>query len=131
MSALAALGQSLLGSQSWNEAEPLLREALAIREQTRLGEWSTFSMQSMLGGALLGQKKLGEVEPLLLDGYRGMEERRASLGPKGARHISDALERLVQLYEALGNTREAARWRRELEEARAKSPQAESPGGKD
>ena len=35
------------------EAEPLLRECLAIRERTQADAWTTFNTKSLLGGALL------------------------------------------------------------------------------
>ena len=70
---LAQIGLSLLQQKKWTEAEPLLRECLAIREKTQPDVWSTFNTQSLLGGALLGQKKYAEAEPLLADGLRGDE----------------------------------------------------------
>jgi hypothetical protein len=84
----------------------------------------------MLGGALLGQKKLAEAESLLLDGYRGMKEREASIPPQGATRIPEALERLVQFYEAKGDATEAAAWRSKLEAARAAEPKPATSGGK-
>ncbi len=50
----------LLGQKKWTEAEPILRECLAIREKAQPDLWSTFSTQSMVGGALLGQKKYAD-----------------------------------------------------------------------
>ncbi len=64
------------GPCSSTEAEPLLRECLAIREKTQADEWTTFSTKSMLGGALLGQKKYADAGPLLLAGYEGMKHAR-------------------------------------------------------
>ncbi|MBL8900784.1 MAG: hypothetical protein JNM84_24345 [Planctomycetes bacterium] len=58
---------------------------------------------------LLGSQSWNEAEPLLLDGCRGVKEREASIPPEAASRISEALERLVQLYEAKGNASEAAR----------------------
>ena len=52
---LAQIGLSLLQQKKWTEAEPLLRECLAIREKTQPDDWSTFNTKSLLGGALLGQ----------------------------------------------------------------------------
>jgi hypothetical protein len=50
---LAQLGLSLLQQKKWTQAEPLLRECLAIREKAQSDMWSTFKTQSLLGGALL------------------------------------------------------------------------------
>src|SRR5205823_12458096 len=55
--ALASLGLNLLHQEKWTDAEPLLRECLAIREKTQPEVWSTFNTKSLLGGSLLGQKK--------------------------------------------------------------------------
>jgi eukaryotic-like serine/threonine-protein kinase len=72
----------------------------------------------MLGGALLGQKKYAEAEPLLLSGYEGMKRRAATIAPPGRIRLTEAVQRLVALYEATGNKDAAARWRTELEKAK-------------
>ena len=79
---LAQIGLSLLQQKKWTEAEPLLRECLAIREKTQPDVWSTFNTKSLLGGALLGQKKYAEAEPLLLAGYEGMKQREKTIPPQ-------------------------------------------------
>ena len=78
--------------------------------------WQLFNTKSMLGGALLGQKKYADAEPLLLKGYEGMKQRADKI-PVEVRtfRMSEAVELLVQLYEATGNKDEAAKWRKELE----------------
>jgi hypothetical protein len=70
----------------------------------------------MLGEALLGQKKYADAEPLLKDGYEGLMKRRDKI-PEFVRKVRlvEALQRLVQLYEATDNKDEAAKWRKELE----------------
>ena len=78
---LAQGGLVLLGQKKWSDAEPLLRECLAIRAKTQPDGWLTFNTQSMLGGALLGQKKYAEAEPLLLKGYKGMKQREKTIPP--------------------------------------------------
>ena len=104
----------LMRFQAWVEAEPLLRESLAIREKLAPDDWQTFHARSLLGAALLGQRKLAEAEPLLLAGFRGMQERRSGIAAKSLRRIAQALERLVQLYEAKGDAVEVAAWRNKL-----------------
>jgi tetratricopeptide (TPR) repeat protein len=47
---LAQIGLGLLEQRKWAEAEPLLRECLAIREKTQPEVWSTFNTKAMLGG---------------------------------------------------------------------------------
>jgi hypothetical protein len=116
---LAQTGLGLLEQKRWTEAEALLRECLAIREKNQPAEWLIFNTQSMLGGSLLGQKKYAEAEPLLLSGYAGMKKREVQIPPQGKVRLLEAVERLVQLYEATDNKDEAARWRKELEALRA------------
>jgi len=127
---LATISVTLLTLQAWDEAEPLLRECLAIREKTAPHDWRTFNTKSMLGGALLGQKKFALAEPLLLAGYQGMQEREAAIPPNGRVRIPEALERLVKVYAAQGNEAEAAAWRSKLEAARAAVPAPADPRGK-
>jgi outer membrane protein assembly factor BamD (BamD/ComL family) len=79
----------------------------------------------MLGGALLGQKKYADAEPLLLAGYEGMKKREAKIPPQGKGRVTEAVERLVQLYEATGKKDEAAKWRKELEAAKAAQKKTE------
>jgi tetratricopeptide (TPR) repeat protein len=97
---LAQLGLNLLQQKKWSEAEPLLRECLAIREKTQSDMWSTFNTQSLLGGALLGQKKYAEAEPLLRKGYEGMKQRETKIPPQAAARIPEALNRLIDFSTA-------------------------------
>jgi tetratricopeptide (TPR) repeat protein len=113
--ALAQAAQALLQLKAHADAEPLLRECLAIREKTQPDVWNTFNTKSQLGGALLGQGKYAEAEPLLVSGYDGMKRREATMPPQARDLLPEALERLVQLYEATGKPDEAARWRKEHE----------------
>ena len=71
---------------------------------------------------LLGQKQYAEAEPLLLNGYEGMKSREATVPARGKYYLLEALERLVQLYEATDKPEEAAKWRKELEARKAADP---------
>jgi eukaryotic-like serine/threonine-protein kinase len=112
---LAEFGSSLLEAKAYPDAEPLLRECLAIREKTKPEVWTTFNAKSMLGGAMLGQKKYAEAEPLLLAGYEGMKQREAKIPPEGKVCLSEALERLIELAKEQGKKQDEARWRAELD----------------
>ena len=112
---LAQIGSGLLEQKKSTEAEPLLRECLAISEKTQTDVWSTFNTKSLLGGALLGQKNYADAEPLLLAGYEGMKQREKTIPEQGKIRLPEAVERLVQLYEASGTKDEVAKWRTELE----------------
>ncbi len=111
---LAQIGLGLQQEKKWTEAEPLLRECLAIREKAQPDEWTTFNTRSLLGGSLLGQKKYAEAEPLILSGYEGMKAREAKIPPPGKTHFTDAAERVVRLYEEWGKKAKAAEWRTKL-----------------
>ena len=123
---LAQIGMSLLQQKKWTEAEPLLRECLAIREKTQPDVWSTFNTQSLLGGALLGQKKFAEAEPFLLDGLRGDEAAREDDAAAGQLPLPEALDRLIELSAATNKPDEVKKWQAE----RAKYPAAESTSPK-
>jgi tetratricopeptide (TPR) repeat protein/tRNA A-37 threonylcarbamoyl transferase component Bud32 len=111
---LAGLGRNLVKQQKWSEAEPILRECLAIRERAVPGEWPRFDAMSLLGGALLGRGRHAEAGPLLLRGYEGMRDRRAQIPAQGRVFLTEAGERVVRLYESWGKSETAAAWRAKL-----------------
>jgi tetratricopeptide (TPR) repeat protein len=113
-SALAQCGLALLQITAFADAEPLLRECLTIREKTQPDVWNTFNTRSMLGGALLGQKRYAEAEPLLVSGHDGMKRRAATIPLAGRNRLTEALKRLVLLYESWDKSQEAARCRATL-----------------
>jgi hypothetical protein len=121
--ALAQSSLTLLQRSAYADAEALLHECLTIRAKTQPDFWTTFHTQSLLGGALLGQKKYAEAEPLLLAGYDGMKQREVQIPPQGKFRLTEAVERLVQLYEATDRKDEAAKWKKIQEEVK----EAEKP----
>ena len=104
-----------------------MRECLKIRELKEADVWTTFNTKSMLGGSLLGQKKYAEAEPLLLAGYEGMKDREAKIPAQGKVRLAEALEGLVQLYDATQQKDKAAPWRKKLEVRRKDDKKAEKP----
>ena len=64
---------------------------------------------------LLGQKNYADAEPLLLAGYEGMKAREAKIPPAGKPRLTEAIQRLVDLYGAWGKPDQAAEWRKNLE----------------
>jgi tetratricopeptide (TPR) repeat protein len=112
---LAEVSHDLLDCGQHAAAESLLRECLAIRQKTQPDAWTTFNSKSLLGGALVGQKKYADAEPLLLKGYEGMKQREKTIPATGVVRLTEAVERLVQLYEATGKKDTAAKWRKERE----------------
>ena len=97
------------------EAEALARECLGIREIEIPDDWRAFNARSMLGAALLGQQKYAEAEPLLLAGNEGMKQRENNIPAAGKPHLKEALQRLVQLYEATNRPAQAAECKQKLE----------------
>ncbi len=113
--ALFQLGASLLAQNKAAEAEPLLRECLAIREKKLPDDWLRFDAESVLGGSLLRQKKYADAEPFLVQGYLGLKQREKTLPAWGQKRPTQALERLVELYDGWAKPDEAAKWRKELQ----------------
>jgi tetratricopeptide (TPR) repeat protein len=127
-SALAVLGHNLLLQKRYPESEKVLRECLTVRQKKIPGHWQTCNAKSLLGAALLGQKKYAEAEPLLLDGYQGMRQQESKIPEFAKVRLIEALEWLVQLDEATGNTTRAAQWRKALEQARKTAKQTSAKG---
>ena len=96
---MAVLVVSYLEAGDYGQAEPKARDCLAIREKAMPGHWLTENARSMLGGALLGQKKYAEAEPLLVAAYEGMAKLEATIPAGRKNRVSEALDRLVKLYE--------------------------------
>jgi eukaryotic-like serine/threonine-protein kinase len=119
---LASLGLSLLEQKKPADAEPLLRASLAIREKTQPDAWTTFNTKSLLGASLLGKKQYAEAEPLLLFGYEGMKQRAEKIPPLYKVRVTEALERLVQLYDVWGRKDKADEWRRKLTAVKLPKP---------
>jgi uncharacterized protein YjgD (DUF1641 family) len=113
---LAVLGGLLLNQEKWTDAEAPLKDWLVLRQKTQPQAWTTFNTMSMLGAALLGQKKYAAAEPLLLKGYQGMKQRENTIPPPFRKvRLTEAVERLLRLYQALEKKDDAAKWRKELE----------------
>jgi hypothetical protein len=125
-SPLDQLGLSLLQQKKWIEADPHLRESLAIREKKEPDNWRTFNTTSLFGGALLGQKTYGEAEPLLLKGYDGMKRREKTIPPESRVRLSEALDRLIDFYTVTNKPDEVKKWQAE----RARYPTAAPMPGK-
>jgi tetratricopeptide (TPR) repeat protein len=127
--AMAQLGLNLLWQKKYADAEKTLRGCLALRQQKEPDLWTTFNTQSMLGEALLGQQHYTDAEALLQAGYEGLKLREAKIPPQGKSRLTEALQRLVQLYDAWGKPDEEVRWRKELDAAKAneRPPEAKKP----
>src|SRR5262249_23391612 len=96
-------------------AEPLLRETLTIREKKLPEDWSTFEAMSLLGGCLLVRKDFATAEPYLVRGYEGLQAHAAKIPSPYQKVRSDALDRIIRLYEDWGKNDRAEEWRKRRE----------------
>ena len=110
---LADLGGNLLKQGKWSEAEPLLRECLAIREKVLPDDWPRFHAMSLLGGALWARAGTPRPSPDRR-GYEGMKAREARIPRQRRPRLAEAAERVVRLYEAWGKPEQAAAWKTKL-----------------
>lgn len=101
----------LVEQHKYADAEPVLRQCLAARTKALPpSHWLIAQVQSVLGAALAEQKKFGEAEPLLLQGYAGLMD-----APKVSEsERRQAVQRVIDLYEAWGRPDQAAEWRSRL-----------------
>jgi serine/threonine protein kinase/tetratricopeptide (TPR) repeat protein len=122
-------------------AEPLLRDFLAAAKRQKgvdvagwlaglnlADDWSQFHAQVLIGAGLLDQNKYTEAEPLLRTGYEGLRQREARMSAAGKLRLTEALERLVQLYDAWGQKDQAETWRKQLEARKAATRASARPG---
>jgi hypothetical protein len=119
-STCATCGWELQKAGASAEAEPVLRENLAIMEKTKPGSLATFKTRSVLGASLLDQKKYAEAKPLLEAAYEAMKARERAIPPQGRAYLTDALGYLVRFYLATGNKEEQQKWAKLLEEQQAR-----------
>ncbi len=114
-SSLGWLSRNLILQQRYGEAEPLLREGLAIFEHERPNDYRRFYWVSQLGGVLLGRERYGEAEPLLVQGYEGMKQNEATMHGNWRRRLAEAGERVVRFYEVTNQPDKARLWREKLQ----------------
>jgi hypothetical protein len=61
---------------------------------------------------LLGQKNYAAAEPLLVQGYAGLKQRQDQIPSQNKARLTEALERLVHLYDGWGKKDQADEWRK-------------------
>ncbi len=93
------------------EAEPLLREALKIRRARYSDQdWRPAATASVLGDCLLQLDRLDEAEVLLVQSYAVLYPDY----PLSAQRTQRALQQLIDVYERLGRSEQAAALRAKL-----------------
>jgi hypothetical protein len=110
------LGQNLSKQRRYAEAEPLLRQAVAVREKRDPGDWGRFRARAFLGACLAGQRQYAQAEPLLLSGYEGMRQDAARMPAKQRKWIRSTGEQIVDLYSQWSKPAQAAQWRAKLQQ---------------
>jgi eukaryotic-like serine/threonine-protein kinase len=110
METAANLAQTYQAQGKFAASESLAREVMEIHRRKQPDGWQQFRAESLLGASLAGQTKYAEAEPLLLAGYRGMKARKNGMEAPDRHSLDRARAWIVQLYQAWGKPREAARW---------------------
>ncbi len=114
---MVRVGDYLIVGEQYADAEPILREGLAILQKERPGDWETSHAHTLLGAALFGQKKYAEAEPWLIQGYEGLKAREAQIPQLLAGYlVAGACKEVCELYESWGQPEKAAVWRSKLKE---------------
>jgi eukaryotic-like serine/threonine-protein kinase len=101
--------RSLNGLQRWQAAESSAREAKQASQEIGAEAMKSYAM-SLLGESLVGLGQFSEAESMLLEGYEGLKG-----SAQQADRLREAVERLVQLYEAWEKPDEMGVWQMELQ----------------
>ncbi|MDR3618311.1 MAG: serine/threonine-protein kinase [Paludisphaera borealis] len=113
---LARVASALFRKGRCADAEPPLREALAILQSSRPEAWSTHRTRALLGAVLTKLKRYDEAEPLLLQSHGRMRAQEAEAQPMERHQLDEASEWIDELYTAWGRDDKAAAWRKKKAE---------------
>jgi len=103
------------------EAEANARDLMRICKSELANDWRVYDSESILGSVLTAKGNYAEAGPLLLDGYQGMQFRSDKISPRLKPRIQRAGERVVQFYDASGDSAKAANWKKRLADTRAET----------
>ncbi len=122
---LAYIGEKLAEQKRMEQAIPLLRECLNIRQQLEPQSWYPFYTQLHLGSALLENREFDEAETHLIASYEGLIKFRIPQpwAKTNEQVLAQILEHLIELYTATNKPDEAKKYR----ELRAKYPKEHAP----
>ncbi len=126
---LAMYGLRLLEKEQWSDAEPIIRECLAIREGADPSNWTTSNTRSMLGGSLLGQKKYVEAKSFLEQGYAELVEHLKTTNVLRQRNAinqrtRDCVGWLIRLCDETNDTGQKEKWTKILAELNEESEES-------
>jgi tetratricopeptide (TPR) repeat protein len=117
---LARRGCELLNKGRYAEAEPLLRQHLAVwhthhewlKRRRPYEVWHSCFVEFALGRCLAGQKRYEEAEPLLMAGLAGTWRGPFRMGLPGfSADYVDMMQKIADFYQAWGKPERAAAWR--------------------
>jgi serine/threonine-protein kinase len=92
------LGRTMIRTGRVREANAILREALALRQQNSHRPSDIAIAQGYLGECLIAEKRYAEAEPLLVESYHVLKNVHIAQSPV----LREARERLTTLYSAWG-----------------------------
>lgn len=111
---LAGLGAMQLKRGDAQAAERALRDVLAIRQRAEpKDEWGIALARSTLGECLLGLERYEEAEPLILNSFQTIESV-AGDRPQLQSYRLEAIQRIIDLYDATDRHSDADAWRKRL-----------------
>lgn len=108
---LELVGSCRMDLQQFLAAEELFSKALEIRQREMPEAWATFQTRSLLGEALFRQDKFADAEQHLVAGYEGLVTREDVIPSNFGSPITDAIDRLIALYERMKKPAEVERYR--------------------
>jgi tetratricopeptide (TPR) repeat protein len=107
------LALNLLLQKRYDEAEPLIRQAVATCEKINPDNFRSYYLLAIQGAVLAGQQRYAEAEPILLKGYEGMKQ--AAIEPRGERgELAESGEWVVRFYEVTNQPEKAKEWRKRI-----------------
>lgn len=112
------LGESLVRLEEWERAEEVLTEVAADFEAEFPDEYLSAQARGLLGAVFLARGRYPEAEPLLVDSAaRLLEQQHEIPAARRDRLLSQSIDRVIKVYEALRRPDDARRWReRQLNE---------------
>lgn len=113
--ALNHLASMLMAQKRFAEAEPVIREAVQIRENLATGVWTTADSQGRLGECLMELGQLEQAKPLVTESYQRLAADRTVV--KSQRRA--AISRMLRYYELTKQLDQAAICRKQLDDLAA------------
>jgi eukaryotic-like serine/threonine-protein kinase len=114
MDAYMRLVDGLLGAGKFSDSETLARDWVAFAEKESPDDWRAAASRGYLGASLLEQKRFAEAEPMLIAGETRLEQQAKDIPVDQHSVLQEVAQRLVRLYEAIGQPDKAADWKKHL-----------------